>query len=360
MSSESKRYQVGIGAFIVLLGLATAYKRVWKSEDDSGGSTHRTNNGSGYNGTTSGPKTIAIITPAASSEFNSELIAGVKDEVELLGWNHIIYLSPSGDADDTDLEALAMQALAKKPDAISVCGMARSELEAVVKSANRKGIPIFVHNQVTPVSGEVQAYIGYDEFDAGRLVGNQAMAVLKQKAGKNSSPAQVAIIDGSPGEHTTRRALGFREALKYSETTEVVEEKVAHWSKSEAEAVSSEILNRYPRLKLIYACSDTMATGAAHAAWRAKRDVICLGFGGTHDGIFSVKGHELNATVAVEPRRMGKRIVDTMMDYFGNTNAVPAGHVMKTDITLINDQNVDSFMGGFDAAGRDPGADVKP
>jgi len=57
---------------------------------------------------------------------------------------------------------------------------------------------------------------------------------------------------------------------------------------------------------------------------------------------------------------MGKRIVDTMMDYFGNTNAVPAGHVMKTDITLINDQNVDSFMGGFDAAGRDPGADVKP
>ncbi len=352
MDGQSDRIRAFTALIIVVLISLGAAKRYFNSQTPT---NPHSKDGLNYNTTTTGPRTVAIITPAASGEFNSDLINGARDEAKLLGWNNIQYYAPTGDADDAELKALAFTAISKKPDAISVCGLDPTSLEAVIAKANQAEIPIFVHNQLNGVRGDVQAYIGYDEYAAAQALGEYLLTLIAPShtstngSNKKEPPDLVAILDGSPGEHTNRRALGFREALKYSVDVRIVEEKSAHWSKQEADTIVSKWLQRYPDLKTIYACSDLMASGAAHAVWAQKRTVRCLGFGGSRDALFSVKGGDLTATVAVEPAKIGKRIIDTMMDFFGNTGTLQNGQAVKTAFTVVNNSNVSEFLGGFAA-----------
>jgi ribose transport system substrate-binding protein len=285
--------------------------------------------------------------------FNSDLASGAEDAAKLLGWNPVIHLAPSGDADDAELEGLAMKAISQKPDAISVCGMETSALERVVKRANAEGIPIFVHNQITPVQGDVAAYIGYGEFEAGRTCGDYARELLSENDKKHLPVGQVAILEGAPGEHSKQRTDGFREALKYSEGVQIVEEKSGDWTKDKSDKLVADWLKRYPKLSLIFACNDNMALGAAHAVYTSRlngsnRAVQIMGFGGTHDALFAVKDGELASTLALEPRKIGAQIVHRMMDTFAGNDAIHPGEVVPTKTTLVTALNLDEFMGGFD------------
>ena len=304
--------------------------------------------------TATGTKTIAIITPAGGNEFNSELAAGAADEAKLLGWNPVKHLSPTGDADDAELVDLAMKALSEKPDAISVCGMETSALERVVKRANADGIPIFVHNQISPVSGDVAAYFGYDEFEAGTKCGDFAVDLLSRNQKKHLPIGQVAILDGSPGEHSKQRSGGFREALRYCAGVPIVEEKSGDWTKDKADKLVTDWLKRYPDLTLIFACNDNMAIGASQAVYTASlngsnRPVQIMGFGGSHDALVKVKYGDMASTLALEPRKMGARIVHVMMDTFAGSDNVHHGAVIHTNTTLVSKENLDEFMGGFDS-----------
>ena len=58
--------------------------------------------------TGTGPKTVAVVTPAKSNWFNSQLIEGAQAQADLLGWKAVQFYSPPGDADDAALAALAL------------------------------------------------------------------------------------------------------------------------------------------------------------------------------------------------------------------------------------------------------------
>jgi len=292
-------------------------------------------------------KTIAIVTPANGNWFNAELIEGARDKAAVLGWNPVLQYSPSGDADDAALVKLALQAIAAKPDAISVCGMAAPSLSQVVRQANLAGVPIFVHNQISPVPGIVQAYIGYDEYDAGRKCAEYALELLVPWNEKPGTTKQIAIVSGSRDEHSDLRVNGFKDVVKFKDRIQVVAEMGANWSQADADKLVSKWLVQYPKLDLIYACSDKMARGASHAVYEAKASAKCMGIGGSPDGLYDVKADNLVATLATDPKRMGARIITVMMDHFSNSGLISAGTVVKTDITLVHKGNIGDFVGGF-------------
>ena len=295
----------------------------------------------------SGPKTIAIVTPARSNWFNTELMEGAKQEATLLGWNPVAFYAPPGDADDNAIAQLALEAIKKKPDAISVCGLDVNKLTEVVHAANLAEVPIFIHNQLDPAGGKVEAYIGYDEYEAGKQCGDGALELLKKHGKQDIPEGKVAILEGTPGTHNDRRVAGFRDVLKFSEHVNIVEEKCADWSKETAEKLTTEWLTSHPDIFIIFACNDAMARGAARAAAAAHKDVKVIGYGGSQDGLFGVKAGYMNATLATNPKKMGARIVHVMMDVFGNAGVVKPGQTVTTDTMLVNMGNVDSYMGGF-------------
>jgi ribose transport system substrate-binding protein len=287
-----------------------------------------------------GGKTVAILSPAKTSEFHVELPKGAAEEAQKLGWPAIIDQAPSKESDYTGQVALAQDILQKHPDAISVCGINPDALNNIVKKANEARIPLFVHNQITPVKeGQVVAYIGYDERAGGRLCGQKAADLLKQKNGDYRG--KVAILDGEPGVHTDERAGGFKEALKPYPNIKIVAEQNGKWLREPSIGTTKDWLQRFPDLDLVFGCSDQMAQGASKAAADASHSLFTIGIDGNSTALQDVKDGKLTATLAVQPKRIGEKVVDTMAAYFKDGKAP---QVVKTDCVIVTKENVDPFL----------------
>jgi ribose transport system substrate-binding protein len=287
-----------------------------------------------------GGKTIAILSPAKTSEFHVELPKGSAEEAQKLGWPAIIDQAPSKESDYTGQVALAQDILQKHPDAISVCGINPDALNSIVKKCNDAKIPIFVHNQITPVKeGRVVSYIGYDERAGGRLCGQKAAELLKAKNGDYKG--SVAILDGEPGTHTDERAGGFKEALKPYPNIKIVAEQNGKWDRAMGASITKDWLQRFPDLALVFGCSDAMAQGASKAAADANHPLYTVGIDGNSTALQDIKDGKLTATLAVQPKKIGETIVDTMAAYFKDGKAP---QVVKTDCVIVTKENVDTFL----------------
>jgi ribose transport system substrate-binding protein len=223
-----------------------------------------------------GAKTIAIISPAKTSEFHQQLPLGAEEEAKKIGWNDIIDQAPGAEDNYTAQVALVKTVLQRKPDAVSVCGINPDALNNIVKLCNDAKVPVYVHNQITPVKeGTVVSYIGYDEREGGKLCGQKAAELLKAKNGDYKGV--VAILDGEPSDHTTERAGGFRDALKAYPNIKVVDEQNGKWNREPGSQITQTWLQKYKDLDLVFGCSDAMVQGAAEAAtatrpvWKISR-----------------------------------------------------------------------------------------
>jgi ribose transport system substrate-binding protein len=288
-----------------------------------------------------GGKTVAIISPAKTSEFHQQLPVGAEAEAKKLGWPDILDQAPGEESDYTAQVALVKTILQKRPDAISVCGISPDALNSIVQLANEAKTPIFVHNQITPVKqGEVVSYIGYDEHEGGKLCGQKAAEMLKQKNGDYKG--KVAILDGEPSDHTTERAGGFREALKAYPKIQVVDEQNGKWNRDPGAKITQTWLQKYHDLDLVFGCSDAMVQGAAEAANQANHPLLTIGIDGNKTSLEDIKaGGKLTATLAVQPQMIGAKVIDTMKDYFDGKKPP---QVVKTEMVIVTKENVDQFL----------------
>ncbi len=285
-------------------------------------------------------KKIAIISPAKTSEFHNELPKGVADKAKELGWAEIIDQAPQKEDDYAGQVALAQDVIQKKPDAISVCGINPQALDQIVKKANDAKIPIFVHNQITTIkSGEVVSYIGYDEREGGKLCGEKAAELLKAKNGDYIGEA--AILDGEPGSHTDERAGGFKEALKKYPKIKVVAEQNGKWDRATGANTAKDWLQRFPKLDLVFGCSDSMAQGASKAGADAKHPLLTIGIDGNKTSLEDVRDGKLTATLSVQPRMIGAKIAETMKSFFDGKKP---DQIVKTDMAIVTKENVATFI----------------
>jgi ribose transport system substrate-binding protein len=291
---------------------------------------------------TGAAKTIAIISPAKTSEFHQQLPLGAAEEAKKLGWNEIIDQAPGAEDDYTAQVALVKTVLQRKPDAISVCGINPDALNSIVQLCNDAKVPIYVHNQISPVKqGTVVAYIGYDEREGGKLCGLKAAELLKAKNGDYKGT--VAILDGEPSDHTTERAGGFRDALKAYPNIKVVDEQNGKWNREPGSQITQTWLQKFRDLDLVFGCSDAMVQGASEAATKAGHPLITIGIDGNKSSLEDIKaGGKLTATLAVQPKAIGAKIIDTMKDAFDGKTPP---QVVKTDMVIVTKDNVDKYLG---------------
>jgi ribose transport system substrate-binding protein len=282
---------------------------------------------------------VAIISPAKTSEFHNILPAGAAAEAKKLGWPAIIDKAPAKESDYAQQVALVQDIIQQRPAAISVCGVNPQALTSIIEKANGANIPVFVHNQITPVpGGKVVSYIGYSERKGGALCGEKAAELLKQKYGDYKGT--VAILDGEPGTHTDDRAGGFKEALQKYPGIKVVAELNGNWERAPSVSITQDWLQRFGNLDVVFGCSDAMAQGAAEAGRQKNHPLLTIGIDGNSTAIKDIKEGNLTATLYVGPWDIGAKIVDTMADYF-KTGKVP--QVVETECLIVDKSNVAKY-----------------
>lgn len=303
--------------------------------DSGSGSGRSASTGKAENG----PVSVVIISPALTSVFHQELVKGAEEAATERGWT-CSHLEPDKETNSADQVAKVQDSIQRGVKAISICSVNDEALVQAVKKANDAKVPIFVHNSISPVpGGTVEAYIGYDEREGGRKCGAKAVELLKAKYG-GVARGKVAILDGTSGVHTDQRAGGFKEALQGTQIT-VVAEQSANWLRKEGADRTTEFLQKYPDLDLVFGCSDAMAQGAAQAARQAGKTLLTIGLDGNPDALADVKAGNLTATLVVYPREMGRKVIETIEK---RLRGEKVGPIVKTDTIVVDRANVGSFL----------------
>ena len=141
---------------------------------------------------------VGVIPPGMVSPFHSQIVAGAREAAKKLGWK-LDVLAPERETDFMDQVRIVEDLIERGVDALSVNSIDDRAIVTAVRKANSVNIPFFVHNSLTPLpSGEVTAYIGYDQREGGRKMGRKAVELLGGKG-------KIAILEGIPGFHTTER-----------------------------------------------------------------------------------------------------------------------------------------------------------
>lgn len=282
---------------------------------------------------------LVIISPALTSVFHQELVAGAEEAAKKQGWD-VSHVEPDKETNSADQVAKVQDQIQRGVKAITICAVNDEALTQSVKKANEAGVPIFVHNSITPVkAGKVEAYVGYDELAGGTKCGEKAVALLKAKYG--TPRGKVAVLEGTAGVHTDQRAGGFKAALKAFPGIQVVASQSANWLRKEGADRTTDFLQKYPDLDVVFGCSDAMAQGAAQAGKQAGKQLITIGLDGNPDALADIAAGNLTATLVVYPRQMGALAVDTIAKF---KKGEKVGPIVKGETMVVDKANVAQFI----------------
>lgn len=181
-----------------------------------------------------------------------------------------------------------------------------------IEAANQAGIPVITVDRGAD-GGTVVANIASDNVAGGRMAGQ---LILDKLGGKGN----VVELEGVPGTSAANdRGKGFNEAMQTASGVTIVAKQPADFDRAKGMKVMENILQSNQEVQAVFAHNDEMALGAVEAIQAANRgSVIVVGFDATADAVSAVKDGALLATVAQQPKEMGKASVETAKKILAN------------------------------------------
>jgi signal transduction histidine kinase/DNA-binding response OmpR family regulator len=175
--------------------------------------------------------------------------------------------------DDTEQQQRDIQYfIDQHVDLLIVAPNEAAPLTAVVSEAFDKGIPVITFDR-NILSDKYTAYVGADNYEIGRSVGNYTASLLHGEG-------NVVEISGLMGSTPAiDRHEGFVAAIAGHPGVHLLEQRNSNWLRDDAKTAMEELLRKYPNIDVVYAHNDRMAAGAYEAAQQMgrERDIKFIG-----------------------------------------------------------------------------------
>jgi len=296
-----------------------------------------------------GVRRVGLVPPGTTSPFHAAIAEGAEDAAADLGWK-IDVVAPDSEGDFAGQAVLVKKLLDEGAEAISINPIQEGAIIPVVREANSKGVPVFLHNFTSPFTGgDITAYIGYDQWAGAEKLGRYACELIAKKNGTTPEAAvgKVFILKGIEGMHAHRRTQGFRAGLALCPQVVIVGEQTADWLRTKAMDVAIAALQKNPDIDVFYGNSDEMGIGAALAAEKlglvVNKDLFAVAIDGNKPTLDLIREGKFTATLGVDPARMGRTVVETMKKVLAG-ESVP--QVVMTPSAVVTADNLASYEAG--------------
>ena len=182
----------------------------------------------------------------------------------------------------------------KGVDLLIISANEAAPMTPVVEEAYQKGIPVILIDRKI-LSDKYTAYIGADNYEIGRAVGNYIASSLQ---GKGNVVELTGLGGATPA---MERHQGFIAAISNFPDIKLIDKADAAWESGPAEVEMDSMLCRHPKIDAVYAHNDRIAPGAYRAAKKVGREKEMLFVGidalpGKGNGLELVLDSVLNAT----------------------------------------------------------------
>lgn len=260
-----------------------------------------------YNDKTTSPYIIFI----PKSKMNSnDFWFSVKTGVETAAKENNVTLEIMEPIDETHIEeqnALIIEAIDKKPDAILIAPTSRTENAEELLQVKKAGISIIYIDSVTDEK-IADSIVATDNVEAGKKMAEPMLADLQKDS-------KIAIVSHVKNASTAiEREMGFRKGLgQYA--SQIVEVVYSNSSDEIGYKVTRELLEREPDISYLACLNEDSAVGAARAvkALGLEKKICLVGFDNSTEEIKQLEEGVFQAIVVQKAFSMG---------YFGLENAV--------------------------------------
>jgi len=274
---------------------------------------------------------IAVVLKALTNQYWQGIEQGVKAAAAQYNVTVVVQAATS-ESDPNEQLGITQTLVAQGFDAYVIAPQTTSNLNPAIEQMKKAGAPIV---NVDDARIPATTYVGPDH----KLDGTQAaktFAALWVKSG-----GQVAQIEGQAGSSAAQlRIAGFKEGIAKQKNLMLVASVPGDWDANKAYAAAQQIIQKYPKLKGIYANNDTMAIGVAKAVSESGKKILVIGTDGVPEAVSGVRNGTVYATVSPLPFYEG---------YWALTSAIRLLEGQKlpawviSPAQLITKQNVSKF-----------------
>jgi ribose transport system substrate-binding protein len=281
---------------------------------------------------------IGAVLPTFGHPFFAAQKRGMETAARELG----VDLEVRDGKDDDRIQLEQVEALLSRGVAALVfCPRNQDAAVRAVEVANQERVPVVALNRRVN-GGEVVAYVGADDREAGRA---QAKALLEAVGPEGGKVLYLLGTQGSSPQ--VERMAGFREVIEGCPEITIVDARFADFRADQAKAVMMAWVQRYApgEIRAIVAQNDEMALSAAEVARdEGWSEVVVIGCDGTEGAFAAVRSGLLRATVLQDAADQGAKALRVAVDTVkGNP---PTGDVL-TPLPVIDQANVDQYRPSY-------------
>ncbi|WP_425833491.1 substrate-binding domain-containing protein [Streptomyces fractus] len=274
---------------------------------------------------------LGMAVSTLNNPFFTEMRAGAQAEAKKQG----VELTVTDAQNDASQQANQLQNFTSEGmSAVIVNPVDSDAVGPSVRTANKADIPV------------VAADRGVNKAKAATLVASDNVAggkkAAKIMADKLGGKGRIAVLQGQAGTSASReRGAGFAAGIKNYPGIKVVAKQPADFDRTKGLDVMTNMLQSHPDVDAVFAENDEMALGAIKALGsKAGKSVPVIGFDGTPDGFKAVKAGTLYASVAQQPRELGKMAVQNAIAA-AKDKKIPSA--VKVPVKVVTAKNVADF-----------------
>lgn len=281
------------------------------------------------------PVRIAYMPPATEFNYYMAIGEGIKTKAAELGVETFMLAPQSGSDIATQMKML-QDVTTQGVDAIILSTHDENAAAPLVKQAIDKGIAVvIVNSDIASFPTPVNAVVGYGQRKGTKNLGEYAAKMVNGKA-------NVGVLEGLPGYHSTERIGGFLDAFKNYPEMKIIATLPTEWNVETGNKAMMDMIQAHPEINLVVAANDYIAIGAAKAAEAlGRKDILIFGNDGDTTGLEDIAAGRWTATQNTTPFVMGKVALMVAMDVLNGK--FPGGWVETPSITT-DKNNVLSFL----------------
>ena len=281
------------------------------------------------------PIKIAYMPPATEFNYYMAIGAGIKALAGEKGVETFMLAPQSGSDIATQMKML-QDVTTQDVDAIILSTHDENAAAPLVKQAVDKGIAVvIVNSDIASFPSPVNAVVGYGQRKGTTGLGEYAAKMVNGKA-------NVGVLEGLPGYHSTERIGGFLDAFKNYPDMKIIASLPTEWNVETGNKAMMDMLQAHPEINLVVTANDYIAIGAAKAAEAlGRKDILIFGNDGDTTGMEEIAAGRWTATQNTTPFIMGKVALQVALDVLDG--AFPGGWVETPSITT-DKNNVLSFL----------------
>lgn len=219
--------------------------------------------------------------------------------------------------------------IAQGVDAIIVAPTDSSGVTPVIADARKKGIPVFTVD-IAAHGADVVSHIASDNEKGGVLLAEYLAKLLGGKG-------KVAIIDHPTVASVQDRTRGFEKTLEKYPDMVIVQKVPGEGQRDKALRAAQDLLQAHPDIEGIFGINDDSALGALAAVEAAglQDKVVIVGFDGTPEAEATIAaGKALKADAVQYPRKIGRKVIDIIVQYLDGEDVPP---IAPVEVALIDE-----------------------